>query len=144
MLDDLDKDILNLMLKGKGVKARLTELSEVLGRKRSTINLRVGKLEKEVIRGYKPRIDWEKLGYELTGYVGVICPDESIKELVEKLRREKSVFEIHEISAGTFDLLLKCRFKGHREIKALHNSIREILGVKDVDIWLLGPCYKEE
>lgn len=49
----MDEKILELMLNGKGIKARLTELSKILGRKRSTINLRVRKLEKDIIKGYK-------------------------------------------------------------------------------------------
>jgi DNA-binding Lrp family transcriptional regulator len=145
MLDKLDERLLNLMREGKGVKPRLTELSRLVGENRSTVNLRVSKLEgKGVIVGYKSQVDHKKLGYKLTGYVGVICPHESIKELVERLKKEKAVCGIWEILAGSFDVLVKCRLREYEEIRKLHDVITEIEGVKDVDIWLLGPCHKEE
>jgi len=145
MLDRLDEKLLNVMRKGKGIKPRLTELSQMVGKKRSTVNLRITKLEeKGIVVGYKPQVDYKKLGYELTGYIGIICPHESIKGLVEKLKEEKAVYGIWEILAGSFDILIKCRLKEYDEIRKLHGIITEIEGVRDVDIWLLGPCHKEE
>lgn len=144
MIDDLDSKILDAMNKGIGIRPRLTGLASELGEKRGTINLRVSNLEKKkILLGFRPKIDWQKLGYDLEGYIGVICPDESIMELVEKLKGEKTVFGLWELSAGKFDLLAKCRFRNNRDIKELQDVISSVRMVKDMDVWLTGPCHKE-
>ena len=143
-LDELDAKILKAMVKGVGVGARPTELAKELSKSRSTINLRVETLEEMgVITGYVPEIDSEKLGYGMVGYMGIICPEEVINRLVKVLKGDDSVSDIWEITTGTFDLLAKCRFRNHREIKDLRKRILRVNGVKDVDIYLLGACYKQ-
>ena len=144
-LDELDEKILKTMTKGVGVGARPTLLAKELAKSRSTINLRVEILEeKGVITGYIPEIDCEKLGYGMVGYMGIICPEDVTDKLVRVLKGDGSVSDIWEITTGTFDLLAKCRFRNHREIKDLRRRILGVDGVKDVDIYLLGACYKEE
>ena len=144
-LDELDEKILKAMAKGVGVGARPTELAKELSKSRSTINLRVEILEeKGIITGYVPEIDSEKLGYGIVGYMGIICPENVTGKLLRVLKGDGSVSDIWEITTGTFDLLAKCRFRNHREIKDLRKRIIGVNGVKDVDIYLLGACYKEE
>ena len=144
-LDELDEKILKTMTKGVGVGARPTELAKELSKSRSTINLRVETLEDNgVITGYIPEVDSEKLGYGMVGFMGIICPEEVTGKLLRVLKGDGSVSDIWEITTGTFDLLAKCRFRNHREIKDLRRRILGVDGVKDVDIYLLGTCYKEE
>ena len=144
-LDELDEKILKAMAKGVGVGARPTELAKELSKSRSTINLRVEILEeKGIITGYVPEIDSEKLGYGMVGYMGIICPENVTGKLLRVLKGDGSVSDIWEITTGTFDLLAKCRFRNHREIKDLRRRIIGVDGVKDVNIYLLGACYKEE
>ncbi|MCS7131304.1 MAG: Lrp/AsnC family transcriptional regulator [Hadesarchaea archaeon] len=144
-LDELDLRILRAMGKGVGVGPKLTELAREIGEPRSTVNLRVETLEEEgVITGYAPRIDWAKLGYPIFGYIGIVCHDEVLEGLLKILKKEESVVEVHEVTTGSFDLLLKCRFKSYEGINELREKILRVEGVKDMDIWLLGPCHKEE
>jgi len=144
-LDELDAKILKAMARGVGVGARPTLLAKELSKSRSTINLRVETLEdRGVITGYVPEIDSEKLGYGMVGYMGIICPEDVTDKLLKVLRGDGSVSDIWEITTGTFDLFAKCRFRNHREIKDLRRRILGVDGVKDVDIYLIGACYKEE
>jgi DNA-binding Lrp family transcriptional regulator len=144
-LDELDEKILKAMARGIGVGARPTELARELSKSRSTVNLRVETLEeKGVITGYTPEIDWEKLGYGMVGYMGIICPEDVMNSLLRVLKADDSVSDIWEITTGTFDILAKCKFRNYREINDLRKRIRRVNGVKDVDIYLLGPCHKEE
>ncbi|MDY6959987.1 MAG: Lrp/AsnC family transcriptional regulator [Halobacteriota archaeon] len=142
-IDELDLKIIQTMLGGEGVGAKMTELATELSESRSTINLRVSKLQdKGIILGYRPDVGWEKLGYELLAYVGMVCPDEFVEDLVDLLKDEETVFEMWEIMTGTFDLLMKCRFKDYSDIKKLHSLIMGVNGIREIDIWLLGPCRK--
>ena len=143
--DKLNKRILDTMLSGKGISPRLSELARELSRPRSTIDLRVRLLENnKIIQGYRPVVNWEKLGFEIQGYVGVSCSEESISSLLDALMNNGSVENVFEVTTGTFDIFAKCRFKNYEEIKELRKRIQMVEGVKDIDICLLGPCHKRE
>jgi len=143
--DELNKRILNVMLSGKGISPKLSDLARQLSRPRSTIDLRVRLLENNrIIEGYRPVINWEKLGFEIRGYVGISCSEESISSLLDALMNSNSVEDVFEVTTGTFDIFAKCRFRNYEEIKELRKHIQTIDGVKDIDICLLGPCYKRE
>jgi DNA-binding Lrp family transcriptional regulator len=141
--DELNKRILDTMLSGKGISPRLSELARELSRPRSTIDLRVRLLEESrIIEGYRPVVNWEKLGYEIQGYIGISCSEESISSLLDVLMNSNSVEDVFEVTTGMFDILAKCRFRNYEEIKELRKRIQAIDGVKDIDICLLGPCYR--
>jgi len=143
--DELNKRILDAMLSGKGISPRLSELARELSRPRSTIDLRVRLLENDkIIEGYRPVVNWEKLGFEIQGYVGVSCSEESVSSMLDVLRKCCSAENVFEVTTGTFDIFAKCRFKNYEEIKELRKRIQMVDGVKDVDICLLGPCHKGE
>lgn len=143
--DKLNNRILNTMLSGKGISPRLSELARVLSRPRSTIDLRVRILENDkIIEGYRPVVNWEKLGFDIQGYVGVSCSEENVSSLLDAMRNSGSVENVFEVTTGTFDIFAKCRFRNYEEIKELRKRIRMVDGVKDVDVCLLGPCHKGE
>ena len=145
--DELNKRILDTMLSGKGISPRLSDLARVLSKPRSTIDLRVRLLEDEkIIEGYRPVVNWEKLGYEIEGYVGVSCSEESVPALLKVIKNTEccSVESVFEVTTGMFDILAKCRFKNYEEIKELRKLIRITDGVKEVEVCLLGPCHKGE
>jgi len=144
-IDELDMRVLTTMLDGKGVGARLTQLASELDIPRSTANLRVNKLvEKGVISTYAPTINWEKLGYEFSGFIGIICPSDTVNALVERLKGEEALSEIWDVTTGTFRIFMRCRFKNYEELRGIYDLIMEVPGVKDVNVWLLGNTYKKE
>lgn len=143
--DKLNKQILDKMLSGKGIKPRISELARELSNPRSTVDLRVRLLENEdIIEGYKPIINWEKLGFDIQGYVGVSCAEDTVERLLGAMMEEDSVVRVWELTTGTFNLLSKCRFQNYEEMKDLRETIRENDGVQNADVWLIGTCHKEE
>lgn len=143
--DELNKRILDTMLSGKGVKPRLSELARELSKPRSTIDLRVRLLKNEgIIKGYRPVLDWEKLGFEIQGQVGISCSESSIPPLLDALKKSDPVERVFEVTTGNFDILAECKFKDYSEINDLRKCIRAVDGVSDTDIWLLGSCHKGE
>lgn len=143
--DELNKRILDTMLSGKGISPRLSELARELSKPRSTIDLRVRLLKNEgIIKGYRPVLNWEKLGFEIQGQVGISCSEDSIPPLLDALKKSDSVEKVFEVTTGNFDILAECKFKDYGEINDLRERIRAVDGVKDANIWLLGPCHKGE
>jgi len=143
--DELDKRILDIMLSGKGISPRLSDLARELSRPRSTIDLRVRLLEDEkIIEGYRPVVNWKKLGYEIEGYVGVSCSEESVPALLDAIKNSDccSVESVFEVTTGMFDILAKCMFRNYEGIKELRKLIHVMDGVKEVEVCLLGSCHK--
>ncbi|KUO41410.1 MAG: hypothetical protein AVW06_04465 [Hadesarchaea archaeon DG-33-1] len=141
--DKLNQRILNTMLSGKGISPRLSELARVLSRPRSTIDLRVRLLEDDkIIDGYRPVVNWEKLGFDIHGYVGISCSEENLPSMLDVLKNCCSVENVFEVTTGSFDVFAKCRFKNYEEIKELRKRIRMVDGVKDVNVCLLGTCHR--
>lgn len=142
--DELNREIISTMLKGKGIGPKLSELARELSKPRSTIDLRVRLLENnEVIEGYKPVINWEKLGYKIQGHVGIACSEDSIPALVALLTEDGSTTEVWEPTTGSFNVIAKCRFKDYDEIKKLREKIQKVKNIQNIDVWLTGPYHKE-
>jgi len=142
IVDELDERILKAMSAGTGVGPRLTELAKHVGVPRSTANLRVRMLtEKGIIIGYSPEINWEELGYYINGYMGIECPKPVVSELIDFLTKQQWVFGIWEVTTGKYGLLVMCRFKKYTEIEQLQTFTRTVQGVRDADVFLLGPYH---
>lgn len=142
IVDELDERILEAMSKGIGVGPRLTELARHVGVPRSTANLRVRMLtEKDIIEGYRPEINWEELGYYISGYMGIECPKSVVSDLIEFLKNQEWVFGIWEVTTGKYGLLVMCRFKKYSEIEQLQTFTKTVQGVRDADVFLLGQYH---
>ena len=141
--DKLNKKILSIMLSEKGISPRISELSRVLSRPRSTIDMRVKLLENNgIIVGYRPVINWEKLGFNIHGYVTISCSEDSVSSILEILKNNGSIEEVFEVTTGSFEVCAKCRFKNYSEINELRKHIKAVNGVKDIELFLLGPRHK--
>jgi DNA-binding Lrp family transcriptional regulator len=141
-LDELSTKILNTMLSGKGIGPKFTQLARELSKPRTTIGLRVRLLENNaIIKGYRPIVNWEKLGYSIQGYVGICCPDNVTPTLLNILKSDNSIEETFEVTTGKYDIFAKCKFKDRNEITELQKRIITIEGVKSIDIYLIGSSY---
>ena len=142
IVDELDERILEAMSEGIGVGPRLTELARDIKVPRSTANLRVRMLsEKGIITGYRPEINWEELGYQISGYIGIDCLKSAVDDLIEFLKEQEWAFGAWETTAGKYGLLVMCRFKRYSEIEQLQTFTKTMHGVRDAELFLLGQ-YK--
>ena len=139
IVDELDEQILEAMSEGIGVGPRLTELARYVEVPRSTANLRVRMLmERGIVTGYRPEINWEELGYRINGYIGIECPKSSVDDLIEFLRKQEWAFGVWEATAGKYGLFVMCKFKQYSEIEELQTFTKTVQGVRDAELFLLG------
>lgn len=120
-MDDLDLAILRELQ--RDARASIADIARAIGKPRTTVANRLEKLMEEgVIKGFKPLLDFRKLGYHMTAFVLLkvrrtrpIAGKSNQLILVEKLI-ERGVFdgvwieEAH-IITGQYDILLKLRAK---------------------------------
>jgi DNA-binding Lrp family transcriptional regulator len=118
---DLDYRILE-ELRRDG-RASLRAIAERLGVSTSTVSNRVKQLEDEgIIRGYKPVIDYAKLGYRLTAITKIKAKGSEIPRIVAELVKEQTLVDVYEIT-GEYDVLVIGKYPNeemmNREIKRM-------------------------
>jgi DNA-binding Lrp family transcriptional regulator len=128
-LDETDLTILR-MLK-EDARVSLAHISREVGLSSPSIKDRIEKMEAEgVILGYRPILEYGKLGLGLTGFVGVMldpqrcCDEDIVKDL-------KTVADVVEgwFTDGDEDMLLMVRAADPITLMETVNQIRSIPGV---------------
>ena len=83
-----------------------------------------GMLEEGLVKRFKPAVDYEKLGFDLTAITKIQAKGREITDIVERLKDEGSLTHVYEIT-GEFDILVIGKFDSresmNREIKRMLN-----------------------
>jgi len=119
-MDKIDKtDIIILEELQKNADQTIYQLAKYLGMKRSTIYNRIKRLKQEkIIRGYQAIIDQSKLGLPLCTFIlARIRKTGSMEEVCKEISKDPQIEEIHPIT-GSFDLVIKARFKDMNDLSA--------------------------
>ena len=135
-LDDLDRKILNILMHDAGVS--YTEIGKKLFVAAGTVHVRIKKLRKRgVIRGSQLIVDPEKLGFDVTAFLGIYLDKSSLFESVER-----QLIEIPEITAayyttGVYGIFAKivCRDTNHLR-SVLHDKIQKIPGIQRTETFI--------
>ena len=86
-IDNIDLKILNVL--SKNAKMPYTEVAKKVFVSGGTVHVRMRKLEKMgVVRGTKLDIDYDKLGYNISSYMGIYLEKSFLyKETVKSLKK---------------------------------------------------------
>lgn len=129
MYKDLDVKIIE-RLRDDG-RMSLREIASELGVSTATVGKHLKSLEERgIIRGFKPVLDYPKLGYKITTVTQIKAKGNLIPEIVKTLKGDDRLTHVYEIT-GEFDILVIGKFRDqesmNREIKRLlsHPAIEE-------------------
>ena len=127
-MDDVDHKILDLLV--EDTRIPFTDIAKKLYISAGTVHIRVKKMEKiGIIKGSSLILDWKKLGYTFTAYVGLLINNSSqIKYIIEKLKKIPNITVAH-VTSGRFNIYLKIRAKSTTHAKNIIFSLDEIEGV---------------
>ncbi len=119
-LDELSKDILQLLQSGKYCSPDISKIAKKLKKSPATILRRIRELERSgFVQEYVAHVDPIKLGRGITAFVRVqmnypknkkVTHEELVSEYIEYFKRLPEVQEIY-IPLGTWDFLLKVKTK---------------------------------
>ena len=128
-IDNIDLKILNIL--SSNAKMPYTEVAKKVFVSGGTVHVRMRKLEKMgVVRGTKLDIDYARLGYNISCYMGIYLEKSYLyKNAVDSLKRIPEVVEIHAIT-GQYTIFVKilCKDTPHfREI--LDTKIHKVKGI---------------
>jgi len=108
-IDELDEKILKILLSDGRTSAR--EIAERLHVSTSTVTSRIEKLrERQIIRGFSARVDFQKLGYELTAVTEIIVSKGKLLEMEREIAKFPEVCAVYDVT-GEVDAIVvsKCR-----------------------------------
>lgn len=119
----LNEKILESLMKD-GRKS-IRKVARDIGVSPSTVSNHLEELmEDGVIKQFKPAINYEKLGFDLTAITKIQAKGSEITSIVERLKDEGSLTHVYEIT-GEFDILVIGKFDSresmNREIKRMLN-----------------------
>ena len=108
----------------------LRNLAEELKVSPSTVGHRLSDLvSRGVIRGFKPDLDYAKLGMGLVAVTKIKARGDALPAIVEALREDARLTHVYEIT-GDFDVLVIGRFRDEGE---MNKEIKRMLGLPGIE-----------
>jgi len=128
-VDTLDLQILSILI--NDARTPYTEIGKKLFVSGGTVHVRMKKLERlGIVKKQQLKIHHEKLGYDITAFLGVFLTKSSLyKDVVEELDKIPEVLNVN-YTTGSYSMLIKiiCRDTNHlRDV--LSDKIQKIEGI---------------
>lgn len=141
-IDQVDVNILRELLMDAQQSHR--ELARKIGVSAGTIISRKRRLEENgVIQGYIAKLDYEKLGYELTVLTEVTVSQGEIIEVGEEIKKLPGAYAVYNVT-GSSDVIVMGRFKTRQELSDFTKTILKIPNVVRTDTHLVLITLKED
>ena len=127
-LNDKDSELLRGL--NKNGKASQRELAGLTGLALGTVSNHLKSLEKKnIIRGYLPDINPEKVGFTLTSTINLRIAKGKIMEVQASIAKHPRVYAVYDIT-GEWDSLVLTRFKDREE---MDQFIKTVLSQKNIE-----------
>ena len=128
-IDKVDLEILNILT--ADAKKPYTEVARKVHVSGGTVHVRMNKLEDaKIVRRATLELDYRKLGYTLTAFLGLYLQKSSLyDEVFEQLKLIDEIITIH-YTTGNYSMFLKMVCKDTSHLKdILHDRIQKIDGI---------------
>jgi DNA-binding Lrp family transcriptional regulator len=120
--ENLDRELVNALL-GDG-RASLRSLGEDLDVSVTTVSNHLSDLEDEgIINGYTPKVDYDKLGYDVTAIIQLKVEGSSLPEVTDDLKEHKQMISVYEVT-GDYDIIAVGKFT---DTDGMNAQIKELL-----------------
>lgn len=127
-LDEIDKQILDFLV--ENTRMPFTEIAKQMDVSAGTIHVRVKKMEDAgIILGSSLNIDYGKLDYNFTAYIGILLTKSNrTQDVLKELSSIPNVVEVSVIS-GKYNIFCKMRAKNTDDAKRIIYQIDDIQDV---------------
>lgn len=127
-MDKLDIEILKAL--NLNARKSFREMAKELEVSLSTVSARIKNLEREeIIKGYAPILNAEKLGYEFCAIIELRISKGKLIEIQKKIAKDARVYGVYDVT-GEWDSIILARFKNSKE---LSNFIKNLLSMEFVE-----------
>jgi len=142
MLDDLDKNIINMLQ--EDARASFADVARKLNVSEGTVHLRVKKLKNSgIIRGFYTVISPDKVGKGLTAIICVKADPAKYPDVLNVLNSMKDVYEIYDVT-GEFYAVLKIRTTDMNGLTKIIDELGEVNGIDSTETIVVLRTIKEQ
>lgn len=132
-IDNVDRQILEVLI--ENAKKPYTEVAKRVFVSGGTVHVRMKKMEDlGIVTGSTLQIDYEKLGYDITAFIGIFLEKSVLYDtVIEKLKEIPEITEMH-YTTGNYSIFAKviCQDTNHLK-NILHDKIQKIKGISRTD-----------
>ena len=135
-IDNVDLKILNLLM--QDAKIPYTEVAKKVFVSGGTVHVRMKKLEEMgVVNGTTLQMDYSKLGYDVTCFMGIYLQKSSLYDrVVTELKEIQEIVKIH-YTTGNYNIFIKIHCKDTRHLKdVLHDRIQKVEGIERTETFI--------
>ncbi|MGB3779797.1 MAG: Lrp/AsnC ligand binding domain-containing protein [Tunicatimonas sp.] len=128
-IDNIDLQILALL--SEDAKIPYTEIAKKVYVSGGTVHVRMRKMEEMgIVRGTTLNMDYSKLGYDITAFLGIYLEKSSLyDQVVDELKKVPEVVKIH-YTTGNYSIFIKIHCKDTKNLReVLHDKIQKIDGI---------------
>ena len=126
--ENLDGQLINVLLHNGRESYR--SLAEELNVSVTTVSNHLNDLEEAgVVEGFTPRVDYDKLGYDVTAILQLKVRGEALPAVTDSLRGEKQMISVYEVT-GDYDVIAVGKFK---DTDDMNEQIKAVLSNADIN-----------
>jgi DNA-binding Lrp family transcriptional regulator len=141
-LDDIDKKILAELLKDS--KRSYRDIARAVGVSASTVINHVNRLESAgVIKDYTVRLDFERLGFELTVITEMTVSRGKLLETQEEITKMPYVCGVYDVT-GEIDSIVIAKFRNRRELSEFPKDLLSMPYVERTNTHVVLNTMKED
>ncbi len=135
-IDQLDRQILAKLVEDG--KMPYTDIAKQLFVSSGTIHVRMKKMEQlGIVRGSSLLVDYHKLGYDVTAFLGIYLDKSSLyDEVSERLKAIPEIVEAN-YTTGLYSIFARivCKDTNHLRL-VLHDKIQKISGIQRTETFI--------
>ena len=135
-IDNVDLKILNILM--QDAKIPYTEVAKKVFVSGGTVHVRMKKLEEMgVVSGTTLKMDYSKLGFDVTCLMGIFLQKSSLYDrVVAELKEIPEIVKIH-YTTGNYNIFIKIHCRDTRHLKdVLHDKIQHVDGIERTETFI--------
>ena len=135
-IDNIDLKILNIL--SEDAKMPYTEVAKKVFVSGGTVHVRMKKLEEMgIVKGTTLKLDYSKLGYDITCFLGIYLEKSSLyDEVVAKLKEISEIATIR-YTTGNYNIFCKIYCKDTQHLRdVLHDKIQKVDGIESTETFI--------
>jgi Lrp/AsnC family transcriptional regulator for asnA, asnC and gidA len=129
-IDNVDLKILALLT--EDAKMPYTEVAKKVFVSGGTVHVRMRKLEEMgIVQGTTLKMDYSKMGYDITAFLGIYLEKSSLYDsVIKKLYNIPEIVKVH-YTTGNYNIFVKLHCRDTNHLKdVLHDKIQKVEGIE--------------
>ena len=144
MLTYRDLDVRLITALKVDARRSMRQLAADLGVSTGTVSKRLDRLmEQGIITGFRPQVDYAKLGFGLLAITRIKARGEALPRIVANLEEDAFLTHVYEIT-GDFDIMVIGRYRNENEMNREIKRMLSLPGIESTNTSVVLSAAKEQ